>query len=170
MCVILSTIRQPRSPCSRASRLCSRRSRSAPSTVGACCMCMWVFVRVCVYVCICVCACVYSGVCVYMLVCVGMCMNVRICAYVCMCVCVHVCMRVYVCMRVCVYVCMRVCIRGRVCMCARSRVQFEGEQDTEKYECRQCRKGGPGRTCLGSVHAHKNTTVLLCGRRRHAHP
>ncbi len=64
------------------------------------CVCMYVYMRMCVYVCMYVCmrlyvwmyVCMYENLCVYvwMYVCIYVCMCV--CMHVCMCVCINVCM------------------------------------------------------------------------------
>ena len=55
------------------------------------------------YMYICVCLCVYVCVCMY--VCACMCVHVCVCMYVCVCMCVHVCVCILACVsvRMCVY-------------------------------------------------------------------
>ena len=99
------------------------------------CVCVHVCVRACVHTCMCVhvCARVYVRVCVYVRVraCVHTCVCVHVCVHMCTCVhvcilCVHVCVRACLCVcvrvRACVYV--RVCIRvcAHVCTCMSVRV------------------------------------------------
>ena len=83
-------------------------------------VCMYTFV--CVYICVYVCASVYVRMCVYMCVC----MYIYVCVYVCMYVCVHIYVCVYICLSVCIYmyacvysmcVYMYVCVCAYVCVC-----------------------------------------------------
>ena len=142
---------------------------------GCVCVCVHVWVPVCV--CVCVCACVWVPVSVCACVCVRvwvpvcvrvwvpvcvcacaclcgcLCARVRACVCACVCACVGAC--VCVCVRVWVPVC--VCARVRVCVCARVRA------------CVQVRRTSCGcTTCLGW--GTRSCTTTLRWRRGWAGP
>lgn len=79
------------------------------------CVCLRVYVCVCVRACVtlheCLCVCVSVCMIVRVRVCVGECVHVHACVYVC------VCLRVLACVCMCVRMCDRWCACERVCLC-----------------------------------------------------
>ena len=80
--------------------------------VSGLCVCMFVYIYVCMDVCVCVYVCTYVCLCVCMYGCV--CVHVCVCACVCVCVCMCMWVWVYACVCECLLVCVCVCLR--MCM------------------------------------------------------
>jgi hypothetical protein len=83
------------------------------------CVCVWLYicVRVCMCVCEYVCLCVFVSVCLCMSMCVCVYVWVYVCMNMCICECVSVCMSVYMCMCMNECMCVCLCVWGGICGC-----------------------------------------------------